>query len=294
MPKVLKNTQIRKIRKMKIREISDSHCEFSAIKLPNPNREVDTLILGGDICVASKFNRGPESPFNKRFNEFFELVSNEYDNVIFVMGNHEHYDGNFDKTYEILKEKLHPFKNIHLLEQEKIEIDGIIFLGATIWTDLNGCNELVINTLKHGMNDYRCVTKFKYAVHEGDSNYRRLHPMDTYNVHKHTVDWLKQQLALHIPSTQKVVICGHHAPSKMSTHPRFAHDVEMNGGYSSNLEYIMEEHPNIVYWFHGHTHDNFDYTINKTRVISNPRGYSYHDNDHDENPRFDPNLILEI
>ena len=45
-------------------------------------------------------------------------------------------------------------------------------------------------------------------------------------------------------------------------------------------------------WVHGHTHDSFDYTVDGTRVVCNPRGYAKAGVD--ENPRFDPDFIVEI
>ena len=44
-------------------------------------------------------------------------------------------------------------------------------------------------------------------------------------------------------------------------------------------------------WIHGHTHDSFDYVVNGTRVLCNPRGYAK--NGANENPLFDANLIAE-
>ena len=74
-------------------------------------------------------------------------------------------------------------------------------------------------------------------------------------------------------SDQKFVVVGHHSPSPQSIHPMYANDTIMNGGYSSNLEEFIQDHPQIKLWTHGHTHHNFDYVIGETRVICNPRGY---------------------
>ena len=63
----------------------------------------------------------------------------------------------------------------------------------------------------------------------------------------------------------------------------------MNGGYCSDVEWLMEKHDHIKYWFHGHVHNNFDYMVNKTRVICNPRGYH-----HENLGGFNKNLTLEI
>jgi hypothetical protein len=72
---------------------------------------------------------------------------------------------------------------------------------------------------------------------------------------------------------QKFVVAGHHAPSRLSTHARYADDTVMNGGYSSSLDDYIIDHPQIKLWTHGHTHHNFDYCIGSTRVVCNPRGY---------------------
>ena len=47
----------------------------------------------------------------------------------------------------------------------------------------------------------------------------------------------------------------------------------MNGGYSSDLSEFILDHPQIKLWTHGHTHEDFDYLIGSTRIVSNPRGY---------------------
>jgi hypothetical protein len=63
------------------------------------------------------------------------------------------------------------------------------------------------------------------------------------------------------------------APSKLSTHPRYAADVQMNGGYSSDLSEFILDRPQIAVWVHGHTHHDFDYAIGSTRIVAHPRGY---------------------
>ncbi len=45
-------------------------------------------------------------------------------------------------------------------------------------------------------------------------------------------------------------------------------------------------------WIHGHTHDSFDYLVNGTRIVCNPRGYAR--DGVNENPRFDPNLLIDV
>ena len=48
----------------------------------------------------------------------------------------------------------------------------------------------------------------------------------------------------------------------------------------------------VQLWIHGHTHDSFDYFINGTRVVCNPRGYAV--DGITENAAFDVDLTVDI
>jgi hypothetical protein len=137
------------------------------------------------------------------------------------------------------------------------------------------------------MNDFNCVKNSnkhvmqKIPVHdpENPGKYIFMHkeipgmfsPEDALEEHKDFLAKFKQ-ITENYP-VQKTVVVGHHAPSRLSTHPKYAHDRIMNGGYSSYLDYLMLANPQIKLWTHGHTHEDFDYMIGSTRVVCNPRGY---------------------
>ena len=56
------------------------------------------------------------------------------------------------------------------------------------------------------------------------------------------------------------------------------------------MEYFIKNHPNILYWAHGHVHESSDYMIEQCRVVANPRGYN-----HSElNPNFQLGMEIEI
>jgi Icc-related predicted phosphoesterase len=76
-----------------------------------------------------------------------------------------------------------------------------------------------------------------------------------------------------VGADRKYVVVGHHSPSKQSTKPQYENDYHLNGGYSSDLEKFIIDHPQIKLWTHGHTHDEFDYMVGGTRIFCNPRGY---------------------
>jgi hypothetical protein len=96
-------------------------------------------------------------------------------------------------------------------------------------------------------------------------------PQDAFDDHKKMLAYLK--VMLEGKHSTKFVVVGHHAPSKLSTHPRYKNEEIMNGGYSSDLSAFILDNPQIKLWTHGHTHEDFDYMIGSTRIICNPRGY---------------------
>jgi Icc-related predicted phosphoesterase len=86
------------------------------------------------------------------------------------------------------------------------------------------------------------------------------------------------------------VVVTHHAPSRSSIHPRFAGSL-LNACFVSDLE-ALADGDKVRLWVHGHTHDSFDYQLNGTRVVCNPRGYAR--DGVNENARFDPDFCVEI
>lgn len=102
---------------------------------------------------------------------------------------------------------------------------------------------------------------------------------------------------LHEPFDGRTVVVTHHAPHPDSVHPRFAGNL-LNPAFASDLSALMGP---ADLWIHGHVHDSFDYQVNGTRVIANPRGYALNRQSVQspeqlewENPLFDPRLVIEI
>jgi predicted phosphodiesterase len=282
---------------MRIALASDVHLEFGHLDLSNTDN-ADVLILSGDICVASKF--GPN------YDRFFQDASRLFKNVVYIMGNHEHYDGDFAKSESILRAALERYSNVHFLEKEIVKIDDVTFIGGTLWTDMNKEDPLTMFHVQRRMNDFRIVRNSnrmvtrtvpiyelnpdytedgknggKYATKEGGGLIEigqkkkqepsTFCPEDAVPEHKAMIEYIRT--VIEGKFDEKFVVVGHHAPSRQSTHPRYQHDALMNGAYSSSLDEFILDHPQIKLWTHGHTHEDFDYMIGTTRVFCNPRGY---------------------
>jgi DNA repair exonuclease SbcCD nuclease subunit len=269
---------------MKIALCSDLHLEFEDIDLKN-TEGAEVLILSGDIMVAEDLHNHPEMDYGMysniniadlgrrqkvalRFRDFLARCSKEFPHVVYVAGNHEFYHGRWKASLDHLRTECAKFPNVYFLERDIKVINEVSFIGATLWTDCNRNDRLTILTLNGMMNDYR-------VIRNDEHNYSRLHPDSTIQRHHQTMGYLKSVLP--DMKDKKVVFVGHHGPSAQSTHPRYQYETHMNGGYRSDLDEFIMDHPQIVLWTHGHMHDPFDYMIGTTRVVCNPRGYAGHD-----------------
>jgi predicted phosphohydrolase len=277
--------------KMRINLISDLHLEFADLTLPGG----DVLILGGDLCEAKHIKK---EMYNRdmvllehenkeqrpdRWYRFLEEECGKYREVVYVMGNHEHYGFQYQKSYAHIAKQLP--SNITLLENQTHTIDDVTFVGATLWTDMNKGDDLTMFHMKSMMNDYRQVTMFN----EAKNVYHRLTPERTVEDHHKSRQFIRETVEGKFD--QKFVVCTHHAPSKASTKPRYINDTMMNGAYSSDLSELILDNPQIKAWTHGHTHDFFDYMIGSTRVMCNPRGYKHYE---ERAEQFDPNFSFEV
>jgi len=267
---------------MKIAVCSDIHLEFGTISLEN-TEGANVLILGGDICVAKDLNKRDEYALMDRFGRseawhtFFQECCARFPHVIYIVGNHEHYHGDFRDTIKHLRDKLGYLVNLHILDKQMVQLGGVSFIGGTLWTDMNKEDPITLLHMTGMMNDFRCIMNSNRVVnfkdHEGKFATRtaKFSPDDTVVDHKEMLEYIR--IMIEGKFEQKFVVVGHHAPSKASTHPRYADEVIMNGGYSSDLSEFIMDHPQIKLWTHGHTHEDFDYMIGSTRIVCNPRGY---------------------
>ena len=260
---------------MKIALASDVHLEFGDLEFDNDSG-ADVLILGGDICVASDitqrdlYNTMGEEYRSNRFHAFFERCCERFPHVIFIVGNHEHYHGDFAKTVPHFRDVLGYLKNLHILEKETFVLDDVTFIGGTLWTDMNRRDIRTLHEISRMMNDFRCVdNSAKLADQRGWGG--RFTTTDAADDHDAMVAFVRA--TVETDPAGRYVVVGHHAPSRLSTHPKYAHDTIMNGGYSSELDDFILDHPQIKLWTHGHTHEDFDYCIGSTRILCNPRGY---------------------
>lgn len=251
---------------MEFRLFSDMHNEFFDPFLQYtppyiPGDENRVLVLAGDIhCLQ----------YGKEFTESLTKMAKQFKAIVYVPGNHEFYSSRIDKigAKKRFDTKMNPdgLDNVHFLMRDSVVIDGIRFVGATLWTNMDKANPIVEFHLKELMNDFK---RIDYYDDRWDS-YHSFKPKHWLNEHVSDLNYIKSTVDA---SEEPCVVVTHHAPSAGSLDPRFENDLWGRFGYHSVLDEVILDRPKIKFWCHGHIHKPSDYMVGDTNVLCNPCGY---------------------
>jgi Icc-related predicted phosphoesterase len=251
--------------------ISDLHLTkgegWNADHIPN----ADIAIIAGDVC---------EGVVNAV--DWLCAHVRRHMEVIFVPGNHEYYGCVHNDALCRGKEAAAKV-DIHQLDGDAVIVRDVKFIGATLWTDYDvlgpTLRSATMETARSSMNDHRRIAWSKRP-------WQRFRPQEAALLHYKARLAIESQLVQHFDGPTIVVT--HHAPSLRSIPERFRSDL-LAGAYASDLsELITRTGPDL--WVHGHTHLAVDYAIDRTRIISNPRGYRHERTQ----TGFDPLRVVEV
>ncbi len=247
---------------MKLHILSDLHTEFA--EFTPPATDADVVILAGDIGVGFDgiewaARRFPDVP------------------VIYVLGNHEYYGHDIGLADE-LKAAAPP--NVRILANDVLDLDGVRFLGCTLWTDFELYGEGEAWSSRQFAR--RSILDFT-SIRSGN---RRFTPEDSVDLHETSKTWLVGELKRKIEGPTVVVT--HHLPASTSVAKRYAND-PLNPAFASELEDVIEKYRPAL-WIHGHTHVPCDYELFHTRVVCNPRGYP----SESSGDKFAADLVMQI
>lgn len=260
-----------------IRELSDLHCEFHPFVVPPlPEDKETVLVLAGDIDLCHRQN----------LIFFLQTLSQQFKHIIYVFGNHEFYKNSLSGSINKFKQKLknENINNVSVLDNESIIINDIAFVGGTMWTDFDNHNPLTMIDAEMYMSDY-------LHIRTGNKNNEYMNAIktnDIYIKHIETRNYIFEECKKHKDNNLKVVVVTHHSPSFGSVSEGYRGNI-FNTLYHSNLDNLILD-SKIDIWFHGHVHQSFDYKIDSTRIIVNPRGY----HPMELNPLFNDKLRIEL
>lgn len=239
---------------MKIQFMSDLHLEFSE------NREYfsdnplpvngDVLVLAGDIVCDSDIELA---------RPFYDDIAQKFPLIINTMGNHEFYHGTINYAYPDFQEKI---SDNHLrINNQTIVHDNHRFIVSTLWSEIDPLHQLEIH---RRLQDYRYISK------DTDTGKRPLMPEDSMEYHKISRNFIESELKKAFDG--KTVIVTHHIPTISSVIPKWR-TANILSAFANKLDHWFEKY-DIDLWIFGHQHEQVDFMINKTRIVSNPLGYA--------------------
>ncbi|MBL7726720.1 MAG: metallophosphoesterase [Dinghuibacter sp.] len=235
---------------MKIQYCSDLHIEFklnweylSQFRL-QPEGEI--LLLAGDIVPFSVMNR---------YNDFFNYLSDNFEQVCWIPGNHEYYHFDLADKQDPLCEKIR--SNITLLNNTTFTYKQVNFLCTTMWSKIKPQHEVEVQL---GVSDFFLIK----------NNEARLTAQKFNEMHQAGLAYLEQALHTHAGETNFIMT--HHVPT-MLRYPVYFRHSPINDAFAVELHDFIEQ-TNARYWLYGHHHCPVkDFTIGNTVMITNQLGY---------------------
>ena len=267
---------------MKLQLLSDLHLET------HPNFEVapapgaDLLVLAGDIGSYQAGSRLADSLYGL---ERFSPRHGWPTPVLYLPGNHEYDNDDFDAAHARLRETCEEL-DIRWLESEVMLIDGVRFIGSTLWTDFDALvdpKEPMTEQLKKRGKAMRAANYYLETC--GTTRAGRAFLADEVREQALVCQaWLREALAKPFDGTTVVVT--HFAPSLASADPRYGL-TPGTAGFCNSLDELL---PKAQLWLHGHLHCAFDYVKEGCRVVANPLGYR----SKGEQEGFRPQLLIAV
>jgi len=188
--------------------------------------------------------------------------------VIFVPGNHDFFDVYGTDLQALLgRMKTAAAPGVHVLYNERIEIRGVTFLGATLWTDF-AYSEHAWTSEQDLMRAASTFPDFSLINVEGDL----LTPETWVRLHQEARDWLESELiSLQDRDAGPRVVVTHHLPHPRSLDPRHRGS-DTDAAFCSRLPDALLGLADA--WIHGHSHHAQDWRgPGGVHVVSNPLGY---------------------
>jgi predicted phosphohydrolase len=235
---------------MRIQYCSDLHLEFSE------NREFlknNPLIIKGDILILA----GDIIPFAQldKASEFLNFISDNFEAVYWVPGNHEYYHFDIANKKKVLNEKVRG--NVFLVNNISILQKSIHLLFTTLWGNISPLNEWIVS---------QSVFDFKIIKMNGEP----FTPLHFNTLHMEAKQFLEKVLKQNVIGT--TIIVTHHVPTLIN-YPAIYKGSNINEAFVVEMTDFIKN-CGADYWIYGHHHCNTPaFDIGKTRLITNQLGY---------------------
>ncbi len=255
---------------MKIQLLSDLHLEVHPHFWPRPAPDADLLVLAGDIGSYQTGSQLADADFGL---ERFSPRMGWPVPVLFVPGNHEYDNLDFDAGHARLRETCDRL-GITWLERETWISGGVRFIGTTLWADFDALltpEDLAAASpaplLRKREKAFRAANF--YLRKTGTTRHGEPMLADAWREQALVcMQWLRQALAT--PFDGVTVVVTHFAPSLRSADPRYG-VTPGTAGFCNSLDDLL---PLAEWWLHGHLHCQQNYVADGCRVVANTLGYA--------------------
>lgn len=277
---------------MRLQIFSDLHLERYPDFQPKFLDDTDVIILAGDIGSYQSGSRLQTDEFGlARFSPLRPGAPPA--KVLFVPGNHE-FDGlDIDAARSRLRATCDAL-GILWLDREVLTIDGVRFVGTTLWTDFESIARLESDAAKQAKALSKAFRAANYYLSK-NTTLRDGVPMLAEQLRELGLDcqaWLRS--ALSAPFDGRTVVVTHFAPSLSSADPRYGLSAG-TAGFCNDVDALFA-HADL--WVHGHLHCMNDYVVDgaaggrawRCRVVANPLGYL----SKGEQAQFRPDLVIDV
>ena len=273
---------------MKLQLLSDLHLEADPGFTATPAPDADLLVLAGDVGSYQRRRDGSvmdEPDWGlRRFSPLPQYAGWPVP-VIYVPGNHEYDNLDMDEAHLGLRQACDRL-GIQWLEREALLIDGVRFLGTTLWSDYDalvpaGATET--ERLRLREKAFRAANFYLHKM----AGQRRGALFDAAAMRELALDcqdWLRS--ALSRPHAGPTVVVTHFAPTLHSADPRYGL-TPGTAGFCNALDDLL---PHADLWLHGHLHCPTDVRVDRCRIVANPLGYARKN----EQASFLPTLTVDV
>lgn len=225
----------------RLRVVSDLHLEFQIDDGVSRLRTVagepddfDVMVVAGDLANFRSLAEG-----------LIRLTMLVQKPIVYVLGNHEGYGASYQHALQLARRVAAHQPHLHVLEREAIQLEGVRFVGATLWFPYEGPR-----STDDYLSDFKAVAGLRSWLGEyAEASERSLEQL---------VD-------------ADTVVVTHHMPHPKSIHPKYQGNA-LNPYFLHDMSHLIERaKPKL--WIHGHTHEPCDYHVGPTRIVCNPAGY---------------------
>jgi predicted phosphodiesterase len=274
---------------MNIQLLSDLHLEANPDFIATPAPGADLLVLAGDVGSYQTRRDGSvmaEPDWGlQRFSPLPQYAGWPVP-VLFLPGNHEYDALDVDDAHRELRRSCERLGMVWL-ERETLVLDGIRFVGTTLWSDYDALGKTVTppgnGDLEQRDKAFRAAN-FYLSKMAGQRHGRLFDAQAMRELGLECQRWLREALAQ--PFDGPTVAVTHFAPTLHSVDPRYG----LSPGTAGFCNALDELLPLADVWLHGHLHHAMDQQVGRCRIVANPLGYA-HKNEQDG---FQPTGLIRV